>query len=194
MLQFPSILLQSIHQWVQQSSFIGLQKVRPKVSSHSLRQSDPHQWFVATTQATIFPPHPLLCSETLGWRAVAGGSYQVVTAGAMGHSAMTGINETRVGDEIAKLWRGSQNGGLPGIHAVTASLPQTWAGAAPVCTTDQRSQQRQRGPRHGSCAISFVVSGTPSTPRGVRFMARKDICQAVYSSPAGFHWKDKYSL
>lgn len=75
MQQFPSVLLQSIHQRAQPTSFIGLQEAEPKVSSHSLRQSDPHQWFVAAAQATIFPPHPLLCLEALGWRVVAGGSY-----------------------------------------------------------------------------------------------------------------------
>lgn len=102
MLQFPSILLQSIHQRAQQSSFIGLQEAKPKVSSHSLRETDPHQWFVAATQATIFPPQPLLCLEALGWRAVAGRSYEGVTAGVMGHSAMTRINETCMANEITK--------------------------------------------------------------------------------------------
>lgn len=43
MQQFPSVLLQSIHQRAQPTSFIGLQEAEPKVSSHSLRQSDPHQ-------------------------------------------------------------------------------------------------------------------------------------------------------
>lgn len=77
---------------LQQASFIGLQEVTSKVSSHSLRQCDPWKWFVA---ATI----PLLLSAHVFLRPWSG---QVSERG-MGDWTLTRNNETGVGNEITGI-------------------------------------------------------------------------------------------
>lgn len=106
MLQFPTFLVQSIHQIAQQSSFVVLQEVKPKVRSQSLRQSGliNDLWL-----PPFSPSHPLPFQEALGWPVLAGGYSKVGTAGAMGHSAMTRINDTYIGKEITMLYEGRQD-------------------------------------------------------------------------------------
>lgn len=165
----------------------------------SLIQSDPHQWFVAATQATIFPLHMLLCLEALGWccggwRILWGSDSRSVGGGAVVHLAMMGINETWMGNEITKLYQRKGRKEDYQVHTVTTSLSAEQSrGRTCTCSSTHYCNAGADGTR-GSCAISFVVSGTPATPTGIRFMARKDVCQAVSLSPVGLHWKDKCSL
>lgn len=118
---------------------------------------------------------------------MAGGSDEVATAGVMGYSSMTGINETCIGNKITKLVAGKARKEDYQVHAVTASHPQSRAEQGTrSCSYNPTNIHNNAGVDGDMAAVRSHLSGTPTTPSGVRFVARKDICQAVSSSPAGF--------
>lgn len=171
-----------------------LKEANSMMSLHSLRQSDPNQWFVAATWTTVLPPHShalfgglgLVSSVWRWWQQEEEATWPWQELMRLPW-AMT-LQSCMAGE--------SEKGGLPGIHCHDFSSAEQ-SGSTPVrtgnLTTDIHNSSDLNGSM-GSWAISFVVSGTPTTPSGVRFMARKDICQAVCSSPVGFHWGDEHSL
>lgn len=59
----------------------------------------------------------------------------MVTAGVIGHSAMTGIHETCMGNEITMLYEEKLERRINKVHTVTSSLPQSGLGDEPVRTT-----------------------------------------------------------
>lgn len=92
---------------LQRSSFIGLQEVKSKVSSYSLRQCDPWKWFVAATIPLSSLP---TFFKALVW-PVAGGYWEEVSGQEMGNWALMRNNETLVGEITGKEGLAEQIGG-----------------------------------------------------------------------------------
>lgn len=168
-----------------QSSFIGLQEAKPR---WVLTVCDSPTLIHDLWPGAQAPLSPLLacplCSEALGWRAVAWGPYEVMTAGALGHLAVTGINETHMENEITKLRRRKPERRIT-EHEL---LPPRFQRAEPgghTCTR-KPADIRNTGADGDVAAVQshFWRLGLPLLP------VRKDICQAVALSPVGFRSKE----
>lgn len=111
----------------------------------------------------------------------------MVTTGLMGHSAMTRINETCTGNEITTLYEEKLERRITRYTLAHPHFGRTECGSEPVCSTQPTLIETPARIGVGGWQLYDLIFGTPTAPRGMKFMKRKDICQAVSSSPGGFH-------